>query len=191
MIKFKKACLLAILGSVFLIPAASATTHMAAHDTVKDMHGSVVLSTNGNCVITKWMSATDDCMMNRDVRRLSKEQRTVYFDFNRSTLNAAEKAKLDSLAKVIASSKEVASVDIVGYADKIGKSGYNKTLSTRRASTVKSFLAAKGLKTRKVRVEGMGDTMPITDCDMDGDRAELISCLAADRRVEIELNFVK
>ena len=91
---------------------------------------------------------------------------------------------------MILDSKEVESVDIVGYADEIGKNSYNKKLSIRRAETVKAYLAAKGLKTRHVRVEGLGATNSVTHCDSKMPRKELIACLAPDRRVEIELNLI-
>jgi OOP family OmpA-OmpF porin len=112
----------------------------------------------------------------------------VYFDFNKSTLNRAEKTKLDEVSKIIVESKEVESVDIVGYADMIGKASYNKKLSQKRADTVKSYLATKGLRTRNVSVRGLGATNSKTTCKESLERAELIKCLAADRRVEIELN---
>jgi outer membrane protein OmpA-like peptidoglycan-associated protein len=194
MIKAKKACLLATLGGALVLPAAAmAASSGLYHNPVHSSNGKVVYNTFSNCVVSTFTSpASGECQeLLGDVRRLTKEQLTVYFDFNRSTLNANEKAKLDSLAKVIGASKEVSSVDIVGYADMIGKPEYNKALSNRRAQTVKSFLATKGLKTRKVRVEGMGESKPVTSCDETSARSELISCLAADRRVEIELNFVK
>jgi outer membrane protein OmpA-like peptidoglycan-associated protein len=192
MINLKKASLLAAVG-VMLAPAASfAAPGGSFHDVVKDARGNVVTSTNGNCVETKWMSNKDECKGRRSIQlRLTKEQRTVYFDFNKSTLNAKEKKKLDEVSKIIIASKEVENVDIVGYADMIGKPSYNKKLSTRRAQTVKSYLAGKGLKTRKVRVEGLGEANSVTQCNADLPRNELIACLAADRRVEIELNVKK
>src|SRR5262249_37428901 len=128
----------------------------------KDARGNVVTSTDGNCVITQWEARSNEC--GHMMARLSKEQRTVYFDFNKSTLNAKEKVKLDEVASILKGSKEVESVDIVGYADKIGTSSYNKRLSMPRAETVKSYLSSKGLKTRRVRVEAMGDSKPITNC---------------------------
>lgn len=190
----KKAGLLAILGGALLLPTAAMAVETGSfHTTVKGNDGKVIRNTFNNCVITKWDANMNDCrdMLAGDVRKLTKEQLTVYFDFNKSTVNANEKAKLESLAKIIGASKEVASVDIVGHADMMGKSEYNKALSNRRAQTVKSFLSAKGLKTRKVRLEGMGSTKPVTSCGDIEDRNEKIACLAADRRVEIELNFVK
>ena len=189
MINLKKASLLATVG-VMLVPAASFAAATSYHDVVHDARGNVVVSTNGNCVETQWESATSQCGGKRHgiASRLTKEERTVYFDFNKSTLNAKEKTKLDEVSKIIVDSKEVASVNIVGYADTIGKSSYNKKLSARRAHTVKSFLATKGLKTKNVRVEGLGETNSLTHCDPKMDRKDLIVCLAPDRRVEIELN---
>lgn len=192
MINLKKASLLATVG-VMLVPAASFAANTVVQDVVKDARNNVVASTNGNCVVTKWQARTDECTGKHSaiLSKLSKEERTVYFDFNKSTLNAKEKAKLDQISKIILASKEVENVDIVGHADMIGNSSYNKKLSTHRAETVKSYLAAKGLKTRRVRVEGMGETASITNCDAKLPRKELINCLAEDRRVEIEVNLKK
>ncbi|MGE0753584.1 MAG: OmpA family protein [Alphaproteobacteria bacterium] len=184
----RKACMLATVGAL-LAPASAMAMHEGIHDVVKDARGNVVLNSFGNCVVTKWPADMDECR-GGDIRaRLSKENRTVYFDFNKSTLNASEKTKLDSLSEIIASSSQVESVDIVGFADMIGTSSYNRALSQRRARTVRSYLASKGLKTRNVRLEAMGEKMSVTSCDSNLPRNELIACLAADRRVEIELNI--
>ena len=187
----KKASVLAVIG-MMLAPSAFASG-ADTRNVVKDARGNVVTSTDGNCVRTQWVGKTDECTgrhMHGILSKLTKEQRTVYFDFNKSTLNAKEKKKLDEVSKMIVDSKEVESVDIVGYTDEIGKSSYNKKLSSRRAETVKAYLAAKGLKTRRVRVEGLGSTNSLTHCDAKLPRKELISCLAPDRRVEMELNLI-
>jgi len=183
---FKKACL-AATACVMFAPAAFAGVYQ---DVVKDSNGHVIMNSFNNCVLTKWESNSNQCGMSADLRRLDKEMRTVYFDFNKSTLNAKEKAKLDELSKLVKVAKDVESLDVVGYADKIGNDGYNKRLSTRRAENVKAYLASKGLKTRKTRVEGMGSSKPVTNCNH-ADRAQQIACLAEDRRVEIEFNFIK
>jgi outer membrane protein OmpA-like peptidoglycan-associated protein len=192
MLNLKKASLLAVVG-VMLAPAAVFAADYTHRDVVKDARQNVILNTHGNCVHTKWQAASDECggAMRYDVRNLAREQRTVYFDFNRSTLNAREKAKLDGLSQAIVASKQVESVDIVGFADQIGKPSYNKALSQKRAANVKAYLASKGLKTRNIRVEGMGESKPVTNCDDKMERNALIACLAEDRRVEIMLNLVK
>ena len=190
MFNIKKASLLAAVGIVLASSAFAATYN----DVVHDVRGNVVTSTNGNCVETQWNSTTNECggVVKGDIRsRLTKEQRTVYFDFNKSTLSATEKKKLDEVSKIILDSKQVENVNIVGYADMIGKPSYNKKLSQKRAATVKSYLAAKGLKTKNVVVEGLGEANSLTHCDAKLPRKELISCLAADRRVEIQLNVKK
>jgi outer membrane protein OmpA-like peptidoglycan-associated protein len=196
MINIKKASLLAALG-VMLVPAAVyATSGTGAQDVVKDARGNVVLNTHDNCVVTKWEASADECgrarLNKRDIlSRLNTEERTVYFGFNKSTLNASEKAKLDEISSIILSSKEVESVDIVGYADKIGNPSYNRVLSKRRAEAVKRYLATKGLRTKNVSVQGMGENNSVTNCSDVSARSELISCLAADRRVEIMLNMMQ
>jgi outer membrane protein OmpA-like peptidoglycan-associated protein len=189
MINIKKASLLAAFG-VMLIPAAVFATveTSSTQDVVRDARGDAVMNTHGNCVVTKWDSGSDECGGRDILSRLSREERTVYFDFNRSTLNTKEKAKLDEIAKIILDSKEVENVDIVGFADKIGNPSYNKVLSKRRAEAVKSYLAKKGLKTKSIYVEGAGESKSLTKCDAVTERKDLISCLAADRRVEIKLN---
>ena len=186
MTTLKKASMLATIG-LLLAPTAFAgeTFKSVVHST----NGNIVHSTNGNCVVSNSDAKDNECLVG--IEAATKELRTVFFDFNKSTLNAKEKAKLDKVAKMIKDSKEVNSIDIVGFADKIGKASYNKALSAKRAGAVKKYLAAKGLKTRKLTVESFGDTKPVTDCDASLAKAELITCLAEDRRVEIKLNLKK
>ena len=187
MINVKKASLLAALGLVLAPAAVFAGSHSTSQEVVKNTFQNVVVNTFNNCVVTKWPAARNECT----TLNITRELRTVYFDFNKSTLNAKEKGELDSLAKAIQASKSVESVDIVGFADKIGKPSYNKALSMKRAQTVKSYLAAKGLKTRNTRVEAMGEDKPVTSCDDSMAKADLINCLAEDRRVEVMLNMAK
>lgn len=183
----KKVSLLASVGMLLAAPAMAGQADY--RDVVKNTYGNIAHSSNGNCVYTRWQSDMDECIGKYDIRsRLTVEQRTVFFDFNKSTLNSNEKVKLDEVSRIIIESDEVESVDIVGYADVIGKPSYNKRLSMKRANTVKSYLANRGLRTRNVSVEGMGETNAYTNCSESLERNALIACLAADRRVEIKLN---
>jgi outer membrane protein OmpA-like peptidoglycan-associated protein len=193
MMNLKNVMKLAVIGAM-IAPAAFAE---GFPNVVKNTHSNIVRNSFNNCVVSNFTSPSDECtgeMGAPDLYNLSKQWKNVYFDFNKSTLNEKEKAKLDTLSKTIVASKEVKNVDLSGYADVIGNAAYNKRLSMKRAQTVKSYLAAKGLKTRKVKVEGLGESQPVTNCGYEeGTKAtaEQIACLAEDRRVEIELNFVK
>ena len=190
MMTIKKTTILATVALLLSSPAFAAD---AFKSVVHDSNGGIVRDTNGGCVLTQWDAKNNECTGEKaksDIEELTKELRTVYFDFNKSTLNAKEKAKLDKVAKLIKDSKAVESVDISGYADTIGKSSYNKKLSAARAASVKAYLAKKGLKTNKVTVEAFGEEHPIAKCDPALARKELIVCLAEDRRVEIKLNLL-
>lgn len=190
---FKKVTIAAAAAYIAMASAAFAGgSHATAQDDVRDTNGASVTSTFGDCVRTKWMVNTDPCGA-PSLMRMSREARTVYFDFNSAKLTAESKTKLNNLIKAIRESKQVQNVDIVGFADKIGGKGdYNLKLSKKRAQAVKAYLNAKGYKdTRNVVVKGEGATKSVTECDNSLPRNELIACLAEDRRVEIELNLAK
>lgn len=150
-------------------------------EVVHSTNGNVVTSTNGNCVITKWDAQGKTACVNLDI-----DLRTVYFNFNSSSLTPAAKAKLNTLAASLKTNK-VKSVKIVGFADEIGSTGYNQSLSVRRANTVASYLKAKGISVKgKSEVRGLGETASVSQCEGITGK-ELRACLWRDRRVEVEV----
>lgn len=172
----KTSTILAAAGTLALAASANATV---LKEVVHDTAGKVVHSTNGECVLTKW-DGVSDCATS------DYELRTVYFDFDKSVLTPAAKAKLDTLAASLSSNK-VKSVKIVGFADRIGTTGYNSALSKRRAAAVSSYLAKKGIVVKgNAEVRGLGETSSKSECSgVKG--AELKACLWRDRRVEVEI----
>lgn len=186
MMMIKKASLLAtasllVATSAFAAGGQAGSMSAVAKSVVRDSNNHVVRNSFDNCVVTKWDSASNEC--NEIAKMLN-----VYFDFNKSTLNAKEKAKLDALAKMLKGSKEIESIDIAGYTDTIGKNSYNSKLSAKRAANVRAYLAKKGIKARKTTVESFGEEKPVANCDASMAKKELIACMAEDRRVEIKLN---
>lgn len=166
------------------LAAASAYAGMdTPKDVVKSSAGRVWVNSFNNCVITKWDAATDNCDAGMGG---SLELRTVYFDFDSAVLTPAAKAKLDVLAGNVAG-QNAHTVRIVGFADKIGSTGYNANLSQRRANAVSRYLSGKGLKVDgNFEVRGLGETASQSKCD--GVRGnELKACLWRDRRVEVEV----
>lgn len=114
------------------------------------------------------------------------------FAFDKATLSADGKTKLENFAQQLKNIK-LEAVVAVGHTDRIGTPAYNLKLSNERAQTVKDFLISQGVAADRVFIEGRGETDPVTgDTCKNGKAGEsgrnkaLVDCLAPDRRVVIE-----
>lgn len=112
----------------------------------------------------------------------------VTFAFGKSTLKPEAATALDGIYGEIS---QVANptVDVAGYADRIGKPAGNLKLSQRRAETVANYFVSKGVPAGSITATGYGSTNPVTgnNCDAVKGRKALIACLAPDRRVEVSV----
>ena len=106
-------------------------------------------------------------------------ENAVRFDTNKSTLTAAAKANLDKLVPVFQSYADTNLV-IYGYTDSTGTVEHNQTLSEQRATSVKAYLASKGLNVSRFSITGMGISDPIATNDTPEGRSE-------NRRVEFAI----
>lgn len=117
------------------------------------------------------------------------------FAFNRSGLSditGSGRAQLDELVqKLNAHSAMVQSVRVLGYTDRLGSDAYNDNLSQKRADTVRSYLVSHGIRADYVTAEGHGKSNPVTTDCRNGERSQLIACLAPDRRVEVLVTSLK
>ena len=187
--------------SIMLILSSVAQAQAAQYDerdVIHDERGNVIRGTLfGNCVRTKWDSnGGDECGQKPQVakitkhRQIAEEERTVYFEFNKTKILPSESAKLDGLASVLKSMNDITGVSIVGYADRIGTVKYNEKLSKERAKVVEKYLQTRGyLNTTIAKTRWLGETVPITECSNKLIRSELINCLGRDRRVTIEIQY--
>jgi OmpA-OmpF porin, OOP family len=110
------------------------------------------------------------------------------FDFNKATLRAEGKAKLDDVVSKLGAIKlEV--IIATGHADRFGSDGYNQKLSEKRANAVKDYLVGKGVDASHVYAEGKGKKQPKTKPDeCKGKKTKkVVDCLQPDRRVDIEI----
>jgi OmpA-OmpF porin, OOP family len=109
------------------------------------------------------------------------------FAFNKATLSSAAKERIDE--QVLPSLAACAKADLVivtGHADRLGDQQYNQKLSEKRADAVAAYLKSKGVAT-DIETLGVGKTQSIKACDDKLPRKKLITCLAPNRRVSIEV----
>lgn len=108
------------------------------------------------------------------------------FAFNKAVLTDAAKKRIDD--EVMAKLGNCAKVDIVlitGHTDRLGSHPYNQKLSEKRANAVAAYVKSKGVKA-EIDTLGAGKTQSIKACDDKLPRAQLIECLAPNRRVVVE-----
>lgn len=173
-----------IAGAVVAVALAGQAHAGDQQKVVVNEFGNVAVNSFGNCVLTKWTADKGGC------HNLTKEQRTVYFDFGSSALNSAARSKLHTLAHKLEDVASIESVDIVGYADPIGDAAANERLSMRRANAVKGYLSNHGLRVGSTDVRALGETASVSECD-GKTGGDLRACLWRDRRVEVELNVMQ
>ena len=199
----------ALLASAILVTCFGTSAQAQLKDTVSDKRANIVVNTFGNCVRTKWDSATDACaqaapvaqpapavvpaatpIAEQPAAKLSQEARTIYFDFDKDKLTTESIQKLDTLAAAVRASKGVVRADIVGYADEMGTNGYNVALSERRSNVVKAYLDKQiTIPTEVTDIRGLGETNSVTDCKEVKARKAKIACLAKDRRTEVQFQY--
>ncbi|MDR3425143.1 MAG: OmpA family protein [Alphaproteobacteria bacterium] len=121
---------------------------------------------------------------------IAKEDRTVYFEFDKAGLTPEAKAKLDALAEKIKSANDVQGADVAGYADRIGTVSYNEKLSEARAKTVRDYLIAqKVVNTNVTKTRWFGKSEPKANCAKNLPRAQMIQCLQSDRKVQVDIIY--
>jgi outer membrane protein OmpA-like peptidoglycan-associated protein len=180
-----------IVGTLAPAGMSYADTRDVVHD---ETNGTVLRSTSGACVRTRWTNGYDECNPQAVAVparvEISREERTVYFAFNQAALSPEMKRHLDTLATKIKSQQDVKEARVVGYADRIGDKGYNEKLSKRRAESVRKYLVSRGIvNSRVVDTRWLGSTTSTTSCPANLKRPQLIDCLQKDRRVEVEIDY--
>ncbi|WP_428506681.1 OmpA family protein [Roseateles sp.] len=122
-------------------------------------------------------------------RRMSFSAESL-FSFDEAAIQPAGARALDALAQELKGT-DFQLIMVEGHTDRLGSSEYNQTLSQERAEAVKNYLVnTGGIAANKISAVGKSESMPVTrpeDCKGQGKSAALISCLKADRRVEVEV----
>jgi OOP family OmpA-OmpF porin len=178
--------------AAFVATAALATAAMAQNiDNWRNASGDVWKNASGDCWRdASWTPATAAVGCGaaapaaKAVAPVAAASKVTYaadafFDFDKSVVKPAGKAKLDDLvSKVKGINLEV--IIAVGHTDSIGSDAYNQKLSVRRAEAVKAYLVSKGIEKNRIYTEGKGEKQPVADNKTKEGRAK-------NRRVEIEV----
>lgn len=77
---------------------------------------------------------------------------TVYFDFDKYTVSATERAKVDA----IIGQAQATDLIIAGYTDQFGTEEYNLGLSDRRAQAVRDYLVKLGANQARSEIMALG-----------------------------------
>lgn len=172
--------------------STSAMAHEQNHGYVTNSNGTIWRSSNGKCVKhSAWTNADAHACDGKPAAPAPEaapapavaaaKKFAVFFDFDSDTVG-----DVSQIAQYINNLSEVENVSLVGHADPIGNNAYNMALSQRRAVNVANSLTQSGVKPSAISVDYQGESAPVAQCS--GRGAELISCLRADRRVDIQIS---
>ncbi len=105
------------------------------------------------------------------------ENSGVYFETNKSAINAKSKTNLNKLVGIF---KEYPDTNIIveGHTDSSGDDSYNMTLSQKRANAVTDYLVSQGISKSRLTTYAHGETLPKYDNATPEGRAK-------NRRVEL------
>lgn len=112
------------------------------------------------------------------------------FAFGKSDIKPTGQRALDKFAADLKDA-DFEVITVTGHTDRIGSHAYNMKLSERRAEAVRDYLiAAAGIPAGKITAKGIDGAQPVTkpgECKGKKVTKKLITCLAPDRRVEVEV----
>lgn len=101
----------------------------------------------------------------------------VSFDVGRADIKPNFAPVLDRFAQTLNENKAT-KVRIVGHTDSTGSDAINDPLSVNRAASTRSYLAARGVDSARIAIDGRGSREPVADNGTEAGRAK-------NRRVEI------
>lgn len=93
----------------------------------------------------------------------------VRFEFDSDELTNEGQRNLENRMPQLRSASEI---EIVGHTDSRGPDAYNLVLSLKRAESVKTFLAERGVGQEKMRIRGEGERHPESDNKTASGRAQ-------------------
>lgn len=186
----KNSVKLLLAGAVLALGMGAAAAQAKTLDVVRDTNGTPIRAASGDCLRTNWENGAEECLVTPAAPQISRETKSVFFAFGKSSLTAEGKKALDALAADIkAKGTSVVGVRVAGFADRIGDAAKNEKLSKKRADNVRKYLISKGIvNAQVVETRWFGDSVASAKCPKNMPKAKLIKCLQPDRRVDVEVD---
>lgn len=103
----------------------------------------------------------------------------ITFATNQAYITSGFHSTLNDVAKVLTKFDKTL-LSIEGHTDNTGSADYNQTLSTKRAQSVKDYLANQQIQGSRLKVTGYGESMPLVDNSTEKNRS-------LNRRVEVQI----
>lgn len=164
--------------------SASAMAHQENHGYVTNSNGAIWQTLDGCLRHSAWTdadtAACDGAPAVSPAAVDAAKKFAIFFDFDSATVG-----NVSQIANYINGLSKVSNVSLVGHADPIGDNAYNMALSKRRAVNVANALTQAGVTPSSISVDYQGESAPVAQCS--GTGASLISCLRADRRVDVQI----
>jgi outer membrane protein OmpA-like peptidoglycan-associated protein len=95
----------------------------------------------------------------------------ILFGYDRADLSNSAEQNLNKLADVLKKYPDT-NIEIQGHTDDRGSDDYNMRLSERRASSVATYLRAKGITSNRIVTKGYGESAPKNTNDSEAGRSE-------------------
>ena len=103
----------------------------------------------------------------------------VNFVTSSDEITPQSRSRLDRAAETLIKNSDV-NVEVAGYTDDRGDADFNRSLSQRRAESVKAYLQSSGVAADRMTARGYGESKPIADNSTSAGRAK-------NRRVELKI----
>ncbi len=103
---------------------------------------------------------------------------TVGFGLNSAQLQPGAVAELNEAVALLNLHPELARIEVAGHTCDLGEADYNRSLSQRRAESVRNYLVENGIDANRLTVRGYGEDRPKLPNRSESDRQE-------NRRVEL------
>ena len=109
------------------------------------------------------------------------ELENIYFDFNKHDITAESAKTLDILVDLLKKYEKM-EIELGAHTDSSASATYNLQLSHYRAKSAMDYLIKNGIKAKRLRSKGYGESKPLVNC---GDK-----CTEAENSINRRCEFI-